>query len=122
MQNLFPDFQDMPLTTRVIGAGEEGFEVTDLGNCFVRLYLFSFPPGKTVPMHDHDEIRLTIVRAGRVRFTWGDQTTELGAGDVVTLLPHIPHSLEVLGDQTLLLAELMIVPEEDGGERTAEND
>ena len=97
----FPNFVDMPLTTHVITAGQDSFEVIDLGHCHVRLYLLSFPPGKTIPMHDHDEIRLTIVRSGRMRFTWGDQTMELGAGDAVVLQPHIPHTRKVLGDETL---------------------
>ena len=57
--------------------------------------------GAIVPKHEHVNEQITYVIEGRMRFSLGDDGTELvevGAGEVLQIPAHLPHSAEALED------------------------
>jgi quercetin dioxygenase-like cupin family protein len=57
--------------------------------------------GAIVPKHDHHNEQITYILEGRLRFWFGDdgaEVVEVGAGEVLTIPPHLPHKAEALED------------------------
>jgi unsaturated pyranuronate lyase len=57
--------------------------------------------GAIVPQHAHHNEQLTYVLEGRMRFWFGEdgsEVLEVGAGEVLTIPPHVPHKAEALED------------------------
>lgn len=69
----------------------------------VMLTFFDFEPGSVVPEHSHAHEQITYVVRGGMRFTLGDETRTLHAGDGVTIPPGIPHGAVVLDEPTLAI-------------------
>jgi quercetin dioxygenase-like cupin family protein len=57
--------------------------------------------GAIVPKHSHHNEQITYILEGRLRFWFGDDESEqldVGAGEVLTIPPHLPHRAEALED------------------------
>jgi quercetin dioxygenase-like cupin family protein len=57
--------------------------------------------GAIVPKHEHVNEQITYVIEGRMRFALGEddsQLVEVGAGEVLHIPAHLPHSAEALED------------------------
>ena len=57
--------------------------------------------GAIVPKHEHVNEQITYVIEGRMRFSLGEdgtQLVEVGAGEVLQIPAHLPHSAEALED------------------------
>jgi quercetin dioxygenase-like cupin family protein len=100
------DFSPTEWSNRVFDAQEDVIEVLRIGAA-VQVYVFHFPPGEVMDTHTHEEARLTFVRSGRMKLILEDRMLILETGDLISLLPHTPHRLEVLGDEPLYLLELV---------------
>ena len=60
----------------------------------------TFQPGMKSPSHRHGwHAETFIVLAGRMRWTVGGETQEIGPGDLVYIPPDTPHWVEVVGDE-----------------------
>jgi quercetin dioxygenase-like cupin family protein len=46
--------------------------------------------------HSHPHEQITYVAEGRVRFFVGDESYEVGAGDLITVPPDVPHTIQLL--------------------------
>ena len=103
-------FTEAELSNRLITPQEDINELTALGNCNVLVTILGFKPGDVRDTHTHDEIRLTLVRSGKMGLTLEGKTIEVGAGGFVSTHPHVPHKLEVIGDEPLRIIELVIQP------------
>jgi len=62
----------------------------------------SFETGAIGPMHHHVHEQLTYVLSGRFRFTIGDETHDVGAGDTLYKKPDIVHGCICLEKGVLL--------------------
>lgn len=63
-----------------------------------RIYL---KDGFLVPMHSHVHEQITQVISGRMRFTFGDDRSEVaeyGPGDVIVIPSNLPHEALSIGD------------------------
>jgi unsaturated pyranuronate lyase len=72
--------------------------ITGRGMMIAHVYLAK---GAIVPMHAHANEQITYILEGRLRFTFGDdegEVVEIGAGEVLTIPPHLPHRAEALED------------------------
>jgi quercetin dioxygenase-like cupin family protein len=70
--------------------------------------------GAVVPKHDHHNEQITYILEGRLRFWLGDdegEVVEVGAGEVLTIPPHLPHKAEALEDT--LDVDVFTPPRED---------
>jgi quercetin dioxygenase-like cupin family protein len=57
--------------------------------------------GAIVPLHSHHNEQVTYILEGRLRFWFGEdeaEEIEVGAGEVLTIPPHLPHKAEALED------------------------
>ena len=54
--------------------------------------------GAIVPEHSHHNEQITYILEGRLRFTLGDETVDVGAGEVLHIPAHVPHRAEALED------------------------
>lgn len=54
------------------------------------------PRAEPDPFHNHPHEQITYVVEGRINFVMGDEQFELGAGDMVTIPPNIPHAIQPL--------------------------
>lgn len=62
----------------------------------------SFETGAIGPMHHHAHEQLTYVLSGRFRFTIGNETHDVGAGDTLYKKPDIVHGCVCLEKGVLL--------------------
>jgi quercetin dioxygenase-like cupin family protein len=51
----------------------------------------TFDPDVPAPMHHHVEQQIAIVLSGELRFTVGEETRAMHAGDCVVIPPYVPH-------------------------------
>lgn len=91
--------------------GIEAFEFVDgvrlhaIGGDQVLLCRVKYEPGKQVPRHAHAEAeQVMAVLEGSVSMTIGDETRELGVGDVVCVNRGIEHELHSEGGVTFFEA------------------
>lgn len=61
-----------------------------------------FQKGSIGAMHHHPHTQITYVASGRFRFTIGDQTYEVVAGDTLLKQNGIPHGCECIEDGILV--------------------
>lgn len=69
----------------------------------VMMTFFEFEPNTVIPSHDHPHEQITYVVKGRLAFTLGQETREIGPGEGVCVSSGIPHSARVLGQPAVVL-------------------
>ena len=70
--------------------------------------------GAVVPKHDHHNEQITYILQGTLRFWLGEdggEVIDVGAGEVLTIPPHLPHKAEALDD--VLDVDIFTPPRED---------
>ena len=55
-----------------------------------------------VPEHSHVHEQITMVESGALKFRLGGAEQIVRAGEVLTIPPHLPHSVEVLEDSVVV--------------------
>ena len=73
------------------------FEGMNVGTNVTVLFYSTETIGAGPPLHVHTYDELFIIRQGRARFTVGEQTLEVGAGEIVFGPANIPHKFENIG-------------------------
>lgn len=63
---------------------------------------FRIAAGTVLPTHAHPHAQTSTVLAGRFRFTVGEETRELGPGEVAVIPGDVPHTGEALTDCRIL--------------------
>ena len=76
------------------------------------LSLIELDPGVAVPEHHHVNEQMGIVVSGSLTFTVGDETRELGPGEVWCITEDVPHSV-VAGPEGTVLVEVFSPIRED---------
>lgn len=105
---IIPGFQESIASNRIISKKDALNESIEFCNNKSQLFLLFFKPGDIRPLHKHNESRVTFIRSGKARFVILGKETIATAGDMVVILPDVEHSLEVIGDESLILAEFLI--------------
>lgn len=62
------------------------------------VYVERLAPGDGPPMHRHPWVTWEVVVEGRIRAVVGDDTYELGPGDLLFTPPDVPHTFMAIGD------------------------
>jgi quercetin dioxygenase-like cupin family protein len=97
-----------PISVRPLGAALRGEKTKTLVKTdsleVIRLVV---PAGKEIPTHQvAGEITVQCLE-GRVSFTAGDNTRDLGAGDLLFLSGNAPHALRGIEDASVLVTILL---------------
>lgn len=67
----------------------------------ISAYLVQAPPGKGPPLHQHPYVETLFMIEGRARVTIGDETREVGPGEIAVVPAHTPHRFINIGQTTL---------------------
>jgi quercetin dioxygenase-like cupin family protein len=59
-------------------------------------------PGHTPRPHSHDYEQIVYIVSGRVLFTVGDESAEMGPGDVLLVPPNVEHFAQTIGDEPVV--------------------
>src|SRR5687768_6063004 len=62
------------------------------------IYTETLAPGDGPPLHRHPWMTWEVVVAGRLRARVGDETFELGPGDLLFSPPDVPHTFMAIGE------------------------
>lgn len=109
MQNLdLPGFTEITLSNRIIDAEEKRKAFFRLENQDIQCFIFEYESGHVAESHSHEELRLTLIRSGKLEFTLGGVPQELGSGDFITILPGELHSFTAIGDGRIKLIEFVV--------------
>jgi quercetin dioxygenase-like cupin family protein len=54
------------------------------------------PTAQPDPPHSHPHEQISYVVSGEINFVLGNEVTRLGPGDIFTVPPNIPHSIQLL--------------------------
>jgi quercetin dioxygenase-like cupin family protein len=74
---------------------------------------FNDGPGEQPdPPHSHPHEQITYVAEGRVRFFLGDDAHDLSAGDMISVPPDVPHTIQLLTASARLVDTFSPVREE----------
>ena len=91
------------ITPTVIGQGRTRY-LAHTGNLMMAVIDFKDGPATTPdPPHSHPHEQITYVAAGEVRFFVNDQPTHLVPGDMITVPPGAPHTVQLLSEAVRLV-------------------
>ena len=63
--------------------------------------------------HSHPHEQLLCILEGRCMVMIGDESVEMGAGDMVRISPNVEHDLKVIGDDTVINLDVFTPIRED---------
>jgi quercetin dioxygenase-like cupin family protein len=69
--------------------------------------------GTTPNLHSHPHEQLTYILSGEAEFVLGKEVLRLKAGDLLLVPPNVPHSLKVIGNETVLNMDVFSPVRED---------
>ncbi len=61
------------------------------------------PTSKPDPPHSHPHEQISYVISGEINVVLGDEMTRLGPGDIFTVPPNLPHSIQLLTPKARLV-------------------
>jgi quercetin dioxygenase-like cupin family protein len=64
-------------------------------------------------LHSHPHEQITYIVSGCAEFVLGDEVLQVKAGDLLLVPPDVPHSLKVVGDETVLNIDVFSPIRED---------
>ena len=65
-----------------------------------------FDPGSTYPMHSHPYEQVSVIIQGRMRLHVGEETREVGPGDMWFAPSNTPHGGEILGEEPVIFIDV----------------
>lgn len=70
------------------------------------------PSSQPDPPHSHPHEQISYVVSGEINVVLGNETTRLGPGDIFTVPPNLPHSIQLLTSTARLVDTFTPVREE----------
>ncbi len=89
------------------------FVGADHGGVGVCVIIVEAPPGRGPSLHTHPYEELLLVQEGTGTFTVGDETLEVGPGELVVVPPGVPHGFKNTGSGPLTMVDVHASPEFD---------
>ena len=84
-----------------------GADHADVG---VSLYLIEAQPGHGAPLHIHEYDEIVIIQEGRSRMVIGNETREVGTGDILVVKARTPHGFVNIGEGVLKQVDVHLNP------------
>ena len=72
----------------------------------------NFVPGVTYGLHSHPHEQMSVMLAGHMRLTVGDEVRDIGPGDMWYAPANVQHGGEILGDQPVVFIDVYAPPAE----------
>ena len=69
--------------------------------------------GSDFPAHTHPQEQITIVEDGTLEFGLAGETVRIGAGQMISIFPGVPHSSRVIGQQSVQALNLFHAPDRE---------
>lgn len=69
-----------------------------------------FEPGSVYPMHSHPYEQVSVLVQGRLRLTVGEETRDVGPGDMWFAPANTAHGGEILGDEPVIFIDVYAPP------------
>jgi quercetin dioxygenase-like cupin family protein len=63
--------------------------------------MFEIKPGTPPDPHSHAHEQIVYIVSGRAEFVVGEEALQLKAGDLLVVPPNVPHSLLVIGNESV---------------------
>jgi len=79
----------------------------------VMLVQNTLKPGFPQFRHSHPNEQILCILEGKCKVTIGDESAEMGAGDMVRIASNVEHDLEVIGDETVINLDVFYPVRED---------
>ena len=76
----------------------EGFKVRFVHSEKMTIGFFSVAAGSTLPEHAHPHEQVSVITAGEMELTVGDETYRMIPGQIVTIPSDVPHSGRAITD------------------------
>lgn len=99
------DLPNFPVREGITRAGFRGENVLLVMNWLNK--------GMTLGMHSHPFEQIACILTGRMRWTVGDKTFEVGAGEVLRVPPNVVHGGIPISDETVLNLDIFCPIRED---------
>ncbi len=95
--------KEVELSKEIIGTGRSRY-LGHTDNLMVVVIDFDDGPSETRdPPHSHPHEQVTYVAEGELIVHIGDESTRLGKGDIFTVPPDIPHTIQLLSEHVRLV-------------------
>ena len=88
-----------------------GVKVVDGEN--MQLIWAEFQPGSRYKLHSHPHEQFSFMVSGRMKLTVGEETREIGAGEMWHAPPNVMHGGEPLGDEPVVFIDVYSPPNEE---------
>ena len=69
-----------------------------------------FEPGSVYPLHSHPYEQISVIVQGRMRLDVGDESREVGPGDMWFVPSDMPHGGLVLGEEPVVFIDVYSPP------------
>ena len=80
----------------------------------MQLVWAEFQPGTPYPLHSHtDREQFSFMISGRMKMTVGDETREIGPGEMWHAAVNVVHGGEVIGDEPVVFVDIYSPPSQD---------
>jgi quercetin dioxygenase-like cupin family protein len=73
---------------------------------YMQLVWVKFDPGGTYKMHSHPHEQMGVMIQGQMRLTVGEETDDIGPGDMWYAAANVPHGGELLGDTPIIFIDV----------------
>jgi len=100
------DFTSSQISNTIIGTCDRPASIIFSDEYLTAIALFDFMPGIIVGMHSHDELCITFLQTGKLKFSLNGNEVIINQGEIIVILPHTPHSLEVISDTPARIGEI----------------
>jgi quercetin dioxygenase-like cupin family protein len=107
------DFISSHISNTIIGTCDRPARIIFSNEYLVAIALLNFMPGTIVEKHSHEELCITFLQTGKLKFSFEANEVIISRGEIITILPHTSHSLEVISDTPVRIGEVKIFKKQE---------
>jgi mannose-6-phosphate isomerase-like protein (cupin superfamily) len=93
------------------GSRSVSLEGSEVGGVDLSIIFVDLDPGRGPRLHRHAYPEVFVIQEGRAVYTAGDETREVGPGDVIAVPAGVAHKFESSGEVPLRQLSLHLAPE-----------
>lgn len=102
------DFISSQISNTIIGICDRPASLIFSNENLTVIALLDFMPGTIIEKHSHEELCITFLQTGKLKFSFERCEVIISQGEIIIILPHASHSLEVISDTPARIGEIKI--------------